>query len=119
MKGKFSICVLIPLILGLCVIFLNTPAFAFFEPSTIVIARAEESNYIFSEAEEDMKEEDWLVIPEEVQEEGDEEGDEDQGYAPNTEEGEDFYKYVPYESDERFPGPEDSEEEPEDTETRR
>lgn len=115
MKGKFSICVLIPLIFGLCVIFLNTPAFAFFEPSTIVIARAEESNYIFSEAEEDMKEDDWLVIPEE----GQEEGDENQIYIPNPEEGEDFYKYVPYESDERFPGPEDSEEEPEDTETRR
>jgi len=116
MKRKFSICVLIPLILGLCVIFLNTPAFAFFEPSTIVIARAEESNYIFSEAEEeDMKEEDWLVIPEEVQEEG----DENQIYIPDPEEGEDFYKYVPYESDERFPGPEDSEEEPEDTETMR
>ena len=115
MKGKFSICVLTLFIFGLCVIFLNAPAYASFEPVTIVIARAEESNYIFSEAEEDLKEDDWLEIPEGIQEEG----DENQIYIPNPEEGEDFYKYVPYESDERFPGTEDSEEEPEDTETRR
>ena len=115
MKGKFFICFLIPLILVLCVIFLNAPAFASFQSATIVIARAGETSYIFSEAEEDLKEDDWLEIPEGIQEEG----DENQIYIPNPEEGEDFYRYVPYESDERFPEPEGSEEEPEDTETMR
>ena len=115
MKGKSFVFVFIALILGLFVIFLNTPTRTFFKPVTIGIASAEESNYRFSEAEEDMKEEEWIEVPEGVQEEGDEE----QIYIPNTQEEEDFYKYAPYQSGEEFSGPDETEEEPGDSETRR
>jgi hypothetical protein len=65
MKGKiFAICFM-SLIIITSLMFSNSLSFALYEPETTVIARADEMDYRFSEAqEEEMKEEEWYVVPE-------------------------------------------------------
>lgn len=98
--------------------FSNSFSFALYEPSTIMIAKADEMDYRFSEAEEEeMKEDEWYVVPED-------DGNEIIILEPD----EDTFKDAPYKfetEEEQFPEPHEFEEkEPEnessmDTESRR
>ena len=65
MKGKFlAICVM-SLIIMASLIFFHSPSFALYEPETTVIARADEMDYRFSQAqEEEKKDDEWYVVPE-------------------------------------------------------
>jgi hypothetical protein len=117
MKGKtFAICFMCLIIIA-TFIFSNSPAFSLFEPETTVIARADEMDYRFSEAqEEEMKEDELYVEPED-----------DENEIVIMEPEEDDFKDAPYKwdtEDEDSPEPYKFEEEPEDepstdTESRR
>ena len=118
MKGKILAIFFMTLIIIASLIFSNSFSFALYESSTTIIARADDMDYRFSEAqEEEMKEEELHVAPEDN-------GNEILILEPD----EDTFKNAPYKwdiEDEDSPEPyEFDEEEPEDkpsmdTESRR
>ena len=116
MKGKILAICFMCLIITVSLMFSNTTSFALYEPEVTVIARADEMGYRFSEVQEEEKEDDWYVVPED-------DGNEIVVLEPD----EDNVKDVPYKWDTEDEGSEEPyrfEEEPEDepstdTESRR
>ncbi|MGA1840913.1 MAG: hypothetical protein ACMUIU_09830 [bacterium] len=65
MKGKILAICFMCLVIMVSLIFAHSPSFASHEPETTVIARADEMDYRFSQAEEEEnKEDEWFVVPE-------------------------------------------------------